>query len=231
MTDLADEFALANPDERFELLIDIFVDGLARNVAQAGRCNRRVAVPRNVARTARCRRCLATSSPGPMSAGRRCVPQRRPRRPVPCSRWPSTSCPRADARRIAVRAQLLDRTRPADLLGTVRRLTMLQLDPVNAIAPSADLVAWSRLGSAYRPADLDSALESRALIELLALIRPAGDLALFRADMAQWEQRGQGQPAGWRAAYRDWVRANDACRRDILARLAASGPAALPRAA
>jgi hypothetical protein len=30
MTGLADEFALADPDERFELLIDIFVDGLAR---------------------------------------------------------------------------------------------------------------------------------------------------------------------------------------------------------
>ena len=27
---LADEFALADPDERFELLIDIFVDGLSR---------------------------------------------------------------------------------------------------------------------------------------------------------------------------------------------------------
>jgi AcrR family transcriptional regulator len=30
MTDLAGEFAFADPDERFELLIDIFVDGLAR---------------------------------------------------------------------------------------------------------------------------------------------------------------------------------------------------------
>jgi AcrR family transcriptional regulator len=30
MTSLAGEFALADPDERFELLIDIFVDGLAR---------------------------------------------------------------------------------------------------------------------------------------------------------------------------------------------------------
>ena len=33
MTGLADEFALADPDERFELLIDIFVDGLARRAA------------------------------------------------------------------------------------------------------------------------------------------------------------------------------------------------------
>jgi hypothetical protein len=31
--ELADEFALADPDERFELLLDIFVDGLARRAA------------------------------------------------------------------------------------------------------------------------------------------------------------------------------------------------------
>ena len=33
MTGLADEFALADPDERFEILLDIFVDGLARRAA------------------------------------------------------------------------------------------------------------------------------------------------------------------------------------------------------
>jgi hypothetical protein len=35
MTGLADEFAFADPDERFDLLIDIFVDGLARRAAAA----------------------------------------------------------------------------------------------------------------------------------------------------------------------------------------------------
>jgi hypothetical protein len=34
MTALADEFALSDPVERFELLIDIFVDGLSRRVGQ-----------------------------------------------------------------------------------------------------------------------------------------------------------------------------------------------------
>jgi AcrR family transcriptional regulator len=34
MTALADEFALSDPDERFELLIDIFVDGLSRRAAK-----------------------------------------------------------------------------------------------------------------------------------------------------------------------------------------------------
>jgi uncharacterized protein len=132
--------------------------------------------------------------------------------------------PRADARRIAVRAQLLDSSRPADLLDVVRRLTLLQIDPVAAVAPSADLVAWSRLGSSYARAELDAALENRTLVELLALIRPAEDLALYRADMAGWDRAERGELSGWRATYRDWVRANDACRRDILDRLGSSGP-------
>ena len=33
MTALADEFAFSDADERFELLVDIFVDGLARRAA------------------------------------------------------------------------------------------------------------------------------------------------------------------------------------------------------
>jgi uncharacterized protein YcaQ len=58
---------------------------------------------------------------------------------------------RAEARRIAVRAQLLDAPRPAELLDVVRRLTLLQLDPTAAVAPSADLVLWSRLGRRTGP--------------------------------------------------------------------------------
>ena len=129
----------------------------------------------------------------------------------------------ADARRIAVRAQLLDRARPDGLLDTVRRLTLLQVDPVSAIAPNADLVSWSRLGPAYDPADRADALSARTLIELRAFIRPAEDLALYRADMAAWDAASPGE-ADWHSRIRDWVRANDACRRDILERLAASGP-------
>ena len=36
MVGLADEFAFTDADERFELLIDIFVDGLARRAAAGG---------------------------------------------------------------------------------------------------------------------------------------------------------------------------------------------------
>jgi uncharacterized protein len=122
----------------------------------------------------------------------------------------------AQARRIAVRAQLLDAPRPTDLLAVVRQLTLLQIDPTAAIAPSADLVAWSRLGSAYRPDDLKRAVEEdRTLFEHNALVRPMGDLGLYLAGAADW-------PPYERT--RDWLRDNDRFRRDILERLGSSGP-------
>ncbi len=129
---------------------------------------------------------------------------------------------RQEARRIAVRAQLLDKPRPTDLLDVVRQLTMLQIDPVAAVAPSADLVSWSRLGSAYRPADLQAALDRRHLIELRAMIRPAEDFVLYRADMAN--RLAGGPLKGWQEGGRAWVAENEACRRDILDRLGQSGP-------
>jgi len=129
---------------------------------------------------------------------------------------------RADARRVAVRAQLLDRSRPTELHDVVRQLTLLQIDPTAAIAPTADLVAWSRLGSAYAPADLTAALANRTLLELRAMIRPSEDLALYRAEMAEWP--GRIDLRDWQVARADWVRANDACRLDILDRLGTSGP-------
>jgi uncharacterized protein YcaQ len=129
---------------------------------------------------------------------------------------------REQARRIAVRAQWLHRDRPPGLLELVRQLSLLQVDLTSAVAPSADLVAWSRLGPSYSPADLDSALADQALVELRGMIRPAEDLALYRADMADWDKRGEA--GGWRRANRDWVAANRGCRLDILDRLRTDGP-------
>src|SRR6185503_11513941 len=114
-----------------------------------------------------------------------------------------------EARRIAVGAQLLDAQRPTSLLAVVERLTFLQLDPTAAIAPSADLVAWSRLGSAYDPAELRAALDQdRTLYEHDAMVRPMADLRLHLADMAAW-------PA--HAAPRDWLESNASFRADVLA--------------
>jgi hypothetical protein len=120
------------------------------------------------------------------------------------------------ARRIAVRAQLLDRPRPTDLAEVVRRLTFLQIDPTAAVAPSADLVAWTRLGSAYEPAHLQQALEQeRSFFELDAMIRPMADLRLYLARMAAGPVE---------VTHREWLAANDSFRRDVLDRLGESGP-------
>ncbi|HEY2791805.1 MAG TPA: winged helix-turn-helix domain-containing protein, partial [Micromonosporaceae bacterium] len=127
-----------------------------------------------------------------------------------------------DARRIAVRAQLLDRERPASLHDVVRHLTLLQHDITAAVAPSADLVAWSRLGSAYEPKELEAALDNHTLISLHGMIRPRADLPLYRAEMRQWATPGVFE--GWRLEVQEWVRANDVCRRDILERLEYDGP-------
>jgi uncharacterized protein YcaQ len=89
----------------------------------------------------------------------------------------------------------------------VRHLTLLQIDPTAAIAPSADLVAWSRLGSSYSPEELDAALRDRTLLELRAMIRPSEDLALYRTEMAEWP--GRGQLRDWQRSQLDWVRAID----------------------
>jgi len=123
---------------------------------------------------------------------------------------------RVEARRIAVRAQLLDTHRPCDLLAVVDHLTFLQLDPTAAVAPSADLVAWTRLGAAYQPAHLQQALEGdRTLYELRAAVRPMTDLGLYLAEMAAWPPEGQ---------RRDWLRANESFRRQVLGLLRACGP-------
>ncbi|WP_377508068.1 DNA glycosylase AlkZ-like family protein [Micromonospora vulcania] len=123
---------------------------------------------------------------------------------------------RAQARRIAVRAQLLAAPRPTDLLTVVRQLTLLQIDPTAAVAPSADLVAWSRLGSLYQPAQLQRALErDRTLFEHQAMVRPMADLGLYLAAMAGWPSHER---------QREWLRRNDSFRRDVLDLLGRSGP-------
>ena len=125
---------------------------------------------------------------------------------------------KAQARRIAVRAQLLGAPRPTDLVAVVRQLTLLQIDPTAAIAPSADLVAWSRLGSRYSQADLTKALEGdRTLFEHNALVRPMEDVGFVLAGAADWPSYEK---------QREWLRGNDRFRRDIVTLLRRSGPVA-----
>ncbi len=130
---------------------------------------------------------------------------------------------KADARRICVQAQLLGEPRPDDLLEVVRHLTVVQTEPTAPLgAPSADLVLWSRLGSAYDRAELVDLIERQVLIEHLGYLRPSEDIALFRAEMAIWP--GREPLKEWERDVAAWVETNDGCRREILDELRREGP-------
>ncbi|MGN7800076.1 DNA glycosylase AlkZ-like family protein [Leifsonia sp. 22587] len=136
---------------------------------------------------------------------------------------------RDEARRIAVRAQRLDARAAvavAEVVPLVEHLTFLQLDPTAVIAPSADLIAYTRLGAGYRPEQLQQAVEcDRLLYELkaqddpvqppFAMVRPVSDLGLNLDRMSAGPVHG-----GWKA----WLEANPGFRRDVLDRLRAEGP-------
>lgn len=120
------------------------------------------------------------------------------------------------ARRLAVRAQRLDAHRPTSVVEVVRSLGVVQRYPYADVAPSADLVLWSRLGSRYEPDDLQRELEvERSLLELDGMIRPMEHLAYFRAQMAR--------PAMY-AKPREWLEINGEFRDDVLRELEDRGP-------
>ena len=121
-----------------------------------------------------------------------------------------------DARRLAVQAQLLSADRPAGIVETVYGLTAVNIEPTAAIAPSADLILWSRLGEPFQSADLvRAAEEERDLFEWGGFHRLMSDLPLVRPDMAR-------RPLHESA--RQWLVANDGFRRSVLDRLRAEGP-------
>ena len=127
-----------------------------------------------------------------------------------------------DARRIAVRAQLLDGDRPTELTQVLHHLAAVQVDGTKSVAPSADLVLWSRLGSSYSTAHLAASLAEHRVVDLRGILRPAEDVALYRAEMARWP--GVGDVPAYRQRQSAWLDANDGCRRDVLRRLRSEGP-------
>jgi uncharacterized protein YcaQ len=124
------------------------------------------------------------------------------------------------ARRIAVRAQLLDGSADG-VLDTVRRLGFLQMDPIATVATPQHLVLWSRLGS-FDTAELDRLLwEERELFEYDAFIYPIEDLPLQRARMARRRREGKLKRDQW---VRDFLRENARFRRHVLRELERNGP-------
>jgi uncharacterized protein YcaQ len=132
----------------------------------------------------------------------------------------STEVSLAQARRIAVHAQLLDGG-ATDVLDTVRRLGFLQMDPISTVAPPQHLVLFSRLG----PFDIGEferlIWEERKLFEYDAFIYPIEDLPLIRARMAYRRRANKLKRDKW---VREFLRENARFRRHVLRELERNGP-------
>jgi len=124
------------------------------------------------------------------------------------------------ARRIAVRAQLLDGS-ARSVLETVRRLGFLQMDPISTVATPQQLVLFSRLGP-HDATELDRLLwEERQLVEWDAFIWPIEDLPLVRARMMRHRRLGSSARDRW---IREFLRENARFRRFVLRELERNGP-------
>jgi uncharacterized protein YcaQ len=124
-----------------------------------------------------------------------------------------------EARRIAVRAQLLDGS-AGSVLDTVRHLGFLQLDPIATVATPQHLVLWSRLG-AFDTKELERLLwTERRLFEWKAFIWPIEDLPLVRSLM----RRQDGDRTVAQRWARGWLKENARFRRYVLRELERRGP-------
>jgi uncharacterized protein YcaQ len=125
-----------------------------------------------------------------------------------------------EARRIAVRAQLLDGS-ARGVLDTVRRLGFLQLDPISTVAPPQHLVLWSRLGPFYT-AELDRLLwTERKLFEFNAFVYPLESLPLIKARIRRNRRAKTLTRDRWR---REFLQENATFRRYVLRELERRGP-------
>lgn len=91
------------------------------------------------------------------------------------------------------------RARPADVLDTIRQMSLLQIDTINIVARSPYLVLFSRLGM-LPPQWLDEALKRGELMEYWAheaCFLPRSDFALMRHRMLSAENMGWKYRRGW----------------------------------
>src|SRR5207244_4640794 len=131
----------------------------------------------------------------------------------------STTVSLAQARRIAVRGQLLDGS-ATTILDTVQTIGFLQIDPIASVATPQHLVLWSRLGP-FDTGELDRLLwQDKKLFEYGAFIRPIEDYPLVLARVRRkrtgkyaWERRGT-----------EFLQKNAGFRRHVLGELERRGP-------
>ncbi|HWN21758.1 MAG TPA: crosslink repair DNA glycosylase YcaQ family protein [Gaiellaceae bacterium] len=126
-----------------------------------------------------------------------------------------------EARRIAVRSQLLDGGADG-VLETIRRLGFLQIDVVQPVERPQHLVLFSRLGPSYDRAELDRLLwEERALFEFDAFIHPIENLPLVRARIREFRRSRRTKSQRW---VREFLTEKHAFRRYVLRELERRGP-------
>src|SRR5207247_8282703 len=167
--------------------------------------------------------------------------QLRTRRPSPTSSWRTSSSARrrsirrsrsprpidkitlAEARRLAIHAQLLDRTaRPSarSILETTKQIGYLQLDPTNVVARNHFLILWSRLG-VYDRADLERLMwNDRSLYETVSFILPTADRPLHHLRVLA-NRRGIHKYLARRLT---GMKKDEPLRRAILGRVRREGP-------
>ena len=92
-----------------------------------------------------------------------------------------------EARRIVVRAALLDADRPGDLVEVAEQIGQIKIDPTAVIAPCEHTVLWSRIGWSYEPGQLKKAVEQD---RLGGLAGRAGDRAGLTARPARFLPAG-----------------------------------------
>lgn len=111
------------------------------------------------------------------------------------------------------------RAQPSDILSTVQRMSLLQIDTINIVARSPYLVLFSRLGN-YEPQWLDNALSQGELMEYWAheaCFLPRSDFALIRHRMLSPDKMG------WK--YRqEWMQEHAAEIEQLIAHIQANGP-------
>jgi hypothetical protein len=135
------------------------------------------------------------------------------------------SISRRDARRAAIRGQLLQAPRPTSIDEVVHGLGMVQLDPTAVVARTEHLVLFGRLGRRFRVTDLERLLwQDRTLFEYWVHIVPAADLPIHRVSMRRYPLGGPLGSSARRRYEASWLRANASFRRYVLRELRDRGP-------
>ncbi|WP_329532277.1 winged helix DNA-binding domain-containing protein [Streptomyces sp. NBC_01450] len=129
-----------------------------------------------------------------------------------------------EARRLALSRQWLGGMRPSSdgegLRAVLRSLRYLQLDPISVVAPSHELVVWSRLGAGAGSHLGELWWGERWLFEYwahAAALVLTEDYPIHRVSM-------DGYPPKNLSLTKVWMEANEGLREHILARLAEGTP-------